>query len=178
MSELARMAHEVFDSLYDHCEELALSIQRTDCEGLTVDHPVYGLMRQFLTRVGDPETQGALKRQWDDFGITRSQHAPRLAVLAGVKLAKWVRSTFDPEELLDEINQAKNRSIWSIERTPSNWLRIFRQLNIELSVSTFDRRRKEGRYRQRDNGNSRSVSLRICDLPPEYRDSMKAHDEP
>ena len=82
----------------------------------------------------------------------------------------------------DEREKAKSLprpSPWSVSRSPSDWLKIFSMLNVDCrSLDVFANRRKLGTYHQHPDSTTKSVSLWIGDLPPDYSDSMKARSSP
>lgn len=63
--------------------------------------------------------------------------------------------------------------VWSIARSPSDWLKIFAKFNVDCrSLKVFERRRKAGKYRQHPDSTSKSVRLALADLPTDYSDTM------
>jgi len=70
----------------------------------------------------------------------------------------------------------RQQPVWSIARSPSDWIKVFGKLNVDCrSASVFYRRRKAGKYhkyQQHPDSTSKSVRLALKDLPPTYSDTM------
>ena len=65
--------------------------------------------------------------------------------------------------------------VWSIGRSPSDWLKVFAKINVDCrNLNLFRQRRNEGTYHEHPDTTrySKSVRLAIADLPPAYSDEM------
>lgn len=78
-------------------------------------------------------------------------------------------------KVANEIRMLSNevKPVWSIPRSPSDWLKVFAKLNVDCrSVKVFERRRKDGIFRQHPDSAIKSVRLALDCLPPSYSDDL------
>ena len=62
-----------------------------------------------------------------------------------------------------------NSTIWSQARSPKTWRNVLKEFGMEMSQSTFARRIKDGTFKVHPDATTKSVSLLIASLPPEFR---------
>jgi len=174
MNDVSALAAETADALLDFCEELVLlPKQNDDDDRVPTRHRVYELMENLIRSQSHSDAGQALERQWHHFRVALSQHASLTPVIStGTALADWIKAEFDVENLLDAISKSRRSKVWSVVRSPSDWIRIFKALNEEISESSFLRARQRGEIRVKPGSTTRRISLRISDLPQSYHDDL------
>lgn len=126
----------------------------------------------------------------NDGNIESIFHAGREGGLSAVDIDEMTLAEFTDEveiqdardnrmarKVANEMQKLSNevKPVWSIARSPSDWVKVFKRLNVACrSISVFGRRRKHGTYREHPETtkHSKSVRLAIADLPPAYSDAM------
>ncbi|MBS0206768.1 MAG: hypothetical protein JSS49_28165 [Planctomycetes bacterium] len=172
MTDISKLAIEVSDALFDYCVEIAgQAKQQDDCDRSGL-HPLHRLMLEFLKALGESTTRLAILQKWDEFQATMSQHeSRRLKVSIGIDFARWLKEEFDTSDLVDVVHKARRSRIWSLPRSPKDWLIILEALGRPMSVSHFARLRKPGgEFGVKPGSTRRLVSIQLDDLPDGYED--------
>jgi len=170
---IAQKATAASDAILDYCEGL-LKPSRTRDDNIKAMslQSVRILVKDLLASVKNSAEGQFLTGEWESYEYMHSQHENLAIADVGISLAKRIREMFDVDKMLSDIASARKSKVWSIERTPKQWLQILARLKKPMGDTKFRQMRNSGEFKVKPGGNTKRVSIRLVDLPDGYSDSM------